>query len=394
LADIAITHPSLLVFADDWGRHPSSCQHLIRRLRQDCKILWVNSIGTRQIKTDSFTIRRGVEKLKNWCKGLRRVSEKMWVLDVPMLPGLGTPLLRKINRSLVTSRLRGVLSHLGMARPIVLTTLPYIYWLIRDLPRRTLVYYCTDDYSHWPSADRETLCQADRELTGKADLIVAASRALVASHDRESRCEYFPHGVDYQHFVSVQDRQEIPGAFASLPRPRIGFFGLIYEKLNFDLLAALARRFSDGSLVMIGPVAYCPADFARLPNVHFMGAQSYEDLPRFIAGLDVLLLPYVEDDMIRQSGPLKLRECLASGKPTVSINIPEVVSLQPHVRVGGTREAFLDQVRLALDEPADPSLSLARQKAVEGDSWDRRARQLCSFINQSLPVATRITWPR
>jgi hypothetical protein len=160
----------LLVFADDWGRHPSSCQHLVRRLRADTPVLWVNSIGTRQVKADGITLRR---------KGLQQVDERMWVLDVPMVPGLGTALLRNVNRSLVSFRLRSALASLGMSRPVVLTTLPYIGWLIRDLPRRGLVYYCTDDYSHWPSADREALQQADREMTADADLILAASQALV-----------------------------------------------------------------------------------------------------------------------------------------------------------------------------------------------------------------------
>jgi glycosyltransferase involved in cell wall biosynthesis len=365
-----------MVFADDWGRHPSSIQHLVRRLRADMRVLWVDSVGTRKVKADSVTFHRGVEKLKKWQKGLRQVAEQMWVIDVPMIPGLGTQLVRDINRSLVTSRLKRVLSRLGMSRPIVLTTLPFFGWLIRGLPRRALVYYCTDDYSHWPSADREALQQADYDITTAADLVLAASHALVASHAPISRCEYFPHGVDFEHFASAQQQTLVPAAVAALPRPRIGFFGLIYEKLNFELLAALARRFAHGSLVMIGPTAYCPPGFADIPNVHFLGRQPYEDLPRYLAGLDVLLMPYVDDDMIRQSGPLKLRECLASGKPTVSIDIPEVRVLVPHVRVAGNPDAYVRQVEQALAEPADPTRARARQQAVEQDGWDRRAEQL------------------
>ncbi|MBI3408466.1 MAG: glycosyltransferase [Planctomycetes bacterium] len=380
--------PSLLVFADDWGRHPSSCQHLIRRLRKDMRVLWVNSIGTRQIKADSLTFRRGAEKLRNWSRGLAQVAEQMWVLDVPMLPGLGTQVLRNVNRSLVTARLRSALSNLGMTRPVVLTTLPYIGWLINDLSRRALVYYCTDDYSHWPSADREALQEADREMTESADLILAASQALVRSHDRNGRCQYFPHAVDFEHFSAAQRQAELPADLEILPRPRIGFFGLIYEKIDFELLAGVARRFPHGSLVMIGPKAYCPAAFADIPNVHLLGPRPYEDLPRNIAGLDVLLLPYVNDDMIRQSGPLKLRECLASGKPTVSIDIPNVRTLAPHVRIGGTHEQFIHEVEQALAKPLGSQDIRAMQKAVEPDSWDRRAKQLRAAI-EPLILATR-----
>ena len=93
-------HPtrSLVVFADDWGRHPSSCQHLVRRLRDKWQILWVNSIGTRQVKANGFTFRRGAEKLRSWCRGVRQVSDAMWVLDPPMLPMIENRLSRSISR--------------------------------------------------------------------------------------------------------------------------------------------------------------------------------------------------------------------------------------------------------------------------------------------------------
>src|SRR3954447_12079457 len=88
----------LLVFVDDWGRHPSSCQHLVRRLRDDYRILWVNSIGTRRVKANALPVRRAVEKLKNWGRGLTQVGERMWVVDLPMLPTLGWRALQSFNR--------------------------------------------------------------------------------------------------------------------------------------------------------------------------------------------------------------------------------------------------------------------------------------------------------
>jgi glycosyltransferase involved in cell wall biosynthesis len=387
------SRPPLLVFADDWGRHPSSPQHLVRRLREEFPVLWVNTIGTRQVKADSFTFRRGLEKLRGWGQGLRQVGDRMWVLDLPMLPGVGNRLLRRVNRFLVVGRLRKVLASLGMASPVVLTTLPYVAGLIRGLPRRALVYYCTDDYSHWPSADREALERAEREITREADLILAASRALHGRLAQTGVSRYFPHGVDFAHFASLPGPEAAPPAVSALPRPRIGFFGLIYEKLDFGLLAALAERHRAGSLVMIGPQAYAPAEFARLPNVHFLGPQPYGELPRYLAGLDVLLMPYVDDAMIRQSGPLKLRECLATGKPTVSIDVPEVRALEPHVRVAGTREGFLEAVGQALAEPADSPARPARQRAVEADGWDSRARQLCGHL-QALSEEREAAAPR
>lgn len=380
--------PPLLVFADDWGRHPSSCQHLVRRLRADYRILWANTVGTRRARADTLTLRRGIEKLKNWRRGLERVSDQMWVVDLPMLPGLGGGLVRSFNRRVVSWRLQAVLRQLGMAEPLILTTQPHVEWLTRDVPRRATVYYRTDDYSHWPSADRERLGQADRELRDRANLILAASHGLRAGRDDDGRCRYFPHGVDFAHFASARGGQIVPNDLTRIPGPRIGFFGLIYEKLDFALLSAVARQFPSASLVMIGSVVTCPAGFAALPNIYLLGARPYAELPRYISGLDVLLLPYRADDpMIRQSGPLKLKECLAAGKPTVSVDVPEVRTLEPHVRVAPDRAAFLAHVREALDEPLDSPLPGARQRAVEPDDWGCRADLLRSYLNQWAPPA-------
>ena len=194
-------------------------------------------------------------------------------------------------------------------------------------------------------------------------------------------CEYFPHGVDTTHFAAT--RTLAPATeVAGLSGPRIGFFGLIYEKLDFDLLAAVARRFANGSLAMIGPAAHCPAEFASLPNVRLLGPKPYADLPRYLAGLDVLLLPYVDDPMIRQSNPLKLRECLASGTPTVSVDVPEVRALVPHVRVAADVGTYVAAVEEALGERRNSPAVAARQAAVAADGWDHRADTLRAHLGK------------
>ncbi|MBX9789760.1 MAG: glycosyltransferase [Pirellulales bacterium] len=377
----------LLVFADDWGRHPSSCQHLVRRLRDEYRVLWANTIGTRSPKADGFTLRRGIEKLNQWRRGLQQETPTMAVLDLPMLPRVGGRIAEAANRTLVGTRLRVALRQCGMSRPVVLTTLPFVANLVRRVPRSGLVYYCTDDFSQWPGADRESLLAAERETLAQADLVLAVSRALEerlnAATPTRTRVHYFLHGVDCAHFE--QARHAVPATHvARLSGPRIGYFGLIYEKIDFELLTAVAKQWSTGSLVMIGPVDSCPDEFRRLPNVHLMGAQPYEDLPAWLAGLDVLLLPYVRDEMIRQSSPLKLRECLATGKPTVSVDIAEVRRFEPHVRVASNCDEFVAAVRQSL-EPQSASAARERQLAVAGDDWNCRAVELRQLI-ESLPA--------
>ena len=372
--------PPLLVFADDWGRHPSSCQHLIRRLTADYDVVWANSIGTRRLRADVLTLRRGFEKFRNWGRGLAQAEQRMWVVDLPMLPVGGGRVGQLTNRWLVTRKLAAIFRKLELPAPIVLTTLPYVHRFIRGLPRQALVYYCTDDYSYWPDAQRQTMQEAEDELSREADLVLGVSHALVARLSRKASCQYLPHGVDVSHFASTRDAGPGPAELAQLPGKKIGFFGLIYEKLDFELLSLVANSFRDASLVMIGRVDYCPESLRKLPNVRFVGPQPYQDLPRWLAALDVLLLPYVDDEMIRQSSPLKLRECLASGKPTVSVDVPEARLLEPHVRVADNRGQFVQFVREAMAESDDAST--ARQSAVAEDDWNHRAEQLRQLLRE------------
>ncbi len=310
----------------------------------------------------------------------------MWVVDLPMLPAFGSTWVRGLNRQLVTSRLSHTIRRLGLDEPIILTTLPYIADLVCNLPRRGFIYYCTDDFSHWPGADRASLQTAELRTIAAADMILPVSEVLVQRFASTGSCHYFPHGVDLDHFAVVAKATSLPD-ITNLPGPRIGFFGLIYEKLDFELLAAVARRFASGSLVLIGPEVYCPDWFRQLSNVHLLGPKPYTELPQWIAGLDVLLLPYLNDEMIRQSDPLKLRECLASGKPTVSIDIPEVRRYQPWVRIGATAEEFVHQVEQAVGENGNAAAIQDRQRSVANDGWDRRAADLRIWLNSLASTA-------
>ena len=382
--DSKSTSNGLVVFADDWNRHPSSAQHLIRRIRKEMPVLWVNTIGTRSIGANRLSLKRVWEKLQNWSSGLKQVDDQMWVVDVPMLPNIGAQASRFASRQMVTQYLRWCLKKTPIRAPTIITTLPHISWLVGDIGQQGLVYYCTDDFSNWPSADQAALLESEDQLVDRADLILPVSKQLMQRHCSSGRCQFFPHAVDFSHFAQATQIKQLKPELAGVPKPRVGYFGLIYEKLDFELLTDVSRLVSNGSLVMIGPTAWCPEAFTQLPNVIFTGAQPYETLPEWLAGLDVLLLPYRSDDeMIRQSSPLKLRECLATGKPTICVDVPEARNYEPHVRVTSSHDEFLDAVRIALEFPEADSQSVARQAAVQSETWDTRAIQLAELIRTS-----------
>lgn len=373
----------LLVFADDWGRHPSSCQHLITRVRQSRPVIWVNTIGTRRIRANRMCAGRVVEKLRSWGRGLVQVDEQMWTLDLPMLPGT-TKLCQCINAHVLNLLVKRTLRRLGLSSPVVLTTLPHVYPLIGSLPRRALIYYCSDDYSHWPDAERLGIRQAELCLTRNADAVLAVSELLKSRLEQLRACTYFPHAVDFEHFASTAHRT-MPQSIATIPAPRIGFFGLIYEKIDFDLIMQLARSCPDASIVLIGPLAYCPDELHQIKNIHLLGPVPYSALPDYLAGLKVLMLPYrARDAMIQQSSPLKLRECLATGKPTVCVDVPEAHRFRPHVQIGQCADQFIGHVRDALASSEQETKKESRRLAVSTATWEHRAVELEKVIGELL----------
>jgi hypothetical protein len=192
-----------LVFADDWGRHPSSCQHLVRHVIPHRPVVWVNTIGTRPPRLDWGTVKRAAGKIRGW---VRRPVSRETTASVPvvaptvvspkMWPSFRSAFGRRLNRKLLLRALTPVVKALP-SPPVVVTTLPLVADLIGELPAARWVYYCVDDFSVWPGYDGETMLRMERDLVPKVDAAVAVSDTLtakLAAMGRESLL--LTHGVD------------------------------------------------------------------------------------------------------------------------------------------------------------------------------------------------------
>src|SRR5262245_44896178 len=202
----------LIVFSDDWGRHPSSCQHLVRHMLPHRGVTWVNTIGAHPPRFNWFTVRRGFEKLRQWTglgnrdrqgAGAKanhplpdgRGSPIPGVLNPPMWPSFRSWLARGLNRRLLSRALRPV-TETGPA-PVSITTLPLVADLVGRVRAERWVYYCVDDYSVWPGLDGRTLRRMEAELVAKAGVAVAASETLqVHLAKLGKRSHLLTHGVD------------------------------------------------------------------------------------------------------------------------------------------------------------------------------------------------------
>ena len=361
--------PSFVVFSDDWGRHPSSCQHLFRRISADHKVLWVNTIGLRAAKADGFTFLRGLEKLKEWSHPLRQVSDNLWVLAPVMLPTAGQGVLAALNRTIASASVRSAMRKIGIERPVFWATVPTAADFVGRIAESLRVYYITDDFSLWPGGNAQKIRDLDRQLTEQSDVVFPCSPPLAESHRfGNAKVVMLPHAVDFEHFSRPQAE---PDDLANIPRPRACFFGLIYEKIDLDLLADLARAKPELHIVMIGPVKTDVSKVASFPNVHSLGPRPYESLPAYLQHVDMLLVPYVLDDEVVAKGPLKIRECLAVGKPTVIRAIPSVEEFADLVHLYHDRHEFLACVTAALSEDRESACARMRLRVLP-DSWESR----------------------
>lgn len=371
-----------IVFSDDWGRHPSSCQHLVRHLARRHRVLWVNTIGMRAPKADGFTWRRGLEKLQQWSRPLRRINENLHVYAPPMLPtshGLGA----RVNGQLTSVQIRAAIRRVGLIKPVLLASVPTAADYVGRLGERALVYYITDDYRRWPGANAETIARQDALLTDRADLLLPCSAALAEGRTTAGRVEMLPHAVDLEHFAGLGPDAAEPTDLASISRPRLCFFGLIYEKVDLAMLRRLALEQPARQIVLIGPIRTDVSMLGNLPNVHLLGPRPYEELPAYLHHMDVLMLSYVLDEQIRRSGPLKIRECLAVGKPTVAVDVPDLRRYADLIHLAATQDAFLAACDDACRDNIAPDRAAMRQ-AVAADTWDARARQVEDALDKAL----------
>jgi glycosyltransferase involved in cell wall biosynthesis len=184
------------------------------------------------------------------------------------------------------------------------------------------------------------------------------------------------HGVDFEHFrKALNPATRVPSEIANLPRPIIGFFGLIADWVDIDLMAKVAKRYPQGSLVVLGK-ATTDVSVLNLPNVHLLGRKSYADLPAYCKGFDVALMPFRINELTLNANPLKVREYLAAGLPVVSTDIPEVTALGC-CRIGRNDNEFLEHVAAALQTPGPQQMV---SDLMRTESWEARLEDIGHHI--------------
>jgi glycosyltransferase involved in cell wall biosynthesis len=364
----------MLCFSHDFTGDPLSKTHLMRLLARRNRILWVNSIGYRAPTVSRRDIRRAFSKLTAAMAPITERESNIFVMNPLAIPAYGSPMIRKLNQRILRMQVRRAMHKLRFRRPINWVFNPAAAVIAGALGEDRLIYYCVDEYTAFSGVSGDHLAQLEEQLLRRADLVIVSAQPLLDSKKHfNPRTILIRHGVDHAHFCkALADSTTVPAEIASLPRPVVGFFGLIADWVDVDLMAEVAKHFSTGSLVVLGRATTDISVLQSIPNVHILGRKPYESLPAYCKGFDVAINPFRINRLTINANPLKVREYLAAGLPVVSTSIPEVEALR-QCRIGHGTDGFIREIEAALK---DPGPSVARSDAIGHESWEARLNSI------------------
>lgn len=383
-----LTDRSIICFAHDYDGDPTSKTHIMRLLAPFNRVLWVNSIAMRRPTASGRDLRRLVSKVRRGLQGCREVGRNFFVASPLVLPLPGVAAADRINAGILAAWLRRLCRRHRLDRPLLWTFLPNVNRLVGRLGEQMVIYHCVDEYAEFAGVQKDALIAMEQDLVRRSHLVITSSERL-----RDERAElnphttFVPHGVDVAHFSRAADPEtRIPPDLADLRRPVIGFFGLIAEWIDLDLIGSMARRRPDWSFLLIGRATVDVAPLQGLPNVRWIGPRPYADLPSYCRAIDVGIIPFRLNDLTLRANPLKLREYLAAGLPVVSTPLPEVRRYEGLVRLGEGRDGFLSAIDASLRDRS-AAARRARIEAMMAEGWEARVEQISALIERRLPPA-------
>ena len=275
-------------------------------------------------------------------------------------------------------------------RPVVWFYTPMALPLLQGFNPSMIVYDCMDELAAFKNPPKQLL-QRESALLGIADLVFTGGPSLYeAKKDRHTNAHCFSSSVDAKHFRQALDSAISHPEQAHIAGPRLGFYGVIDERFDTELVRRMAEAHPEWQIVLVGPVVKIdPAELPRGENVHYMGQRNYDELPQFLAGWDVCLLPFAMNDSTKFISPTKVLEYMAAEKPSVSTPITDVkVPYGDVVAIASTPEEYIAACErmLAQGEREKTSMVERMRDIVANTSWDKTASRMHELIATTAPA--------
>ncbi|MDA8234691.1 MAG: glycosyltransferase [Clostridia bacterium] len=321
-----------------------------------------------------------------WLLGLRILRENFYLYAPPVILPFGNKyrLINRFNQWWINLFLKRAMRKLGFERPIIWTYMPNTADQLEGLDYKMLVYDCVDEHSEYTGLiNKTTMVEMEQKLLQESDIVFVTAPGLYETKkDYARQIYYLPNAANVKHFMKAQREDTmVPADIASLPRPRIGFIGVIQDWIDLDLMAEVAGRHPEWSVVLVGPVGagIDVSKLSALPNVHLLGRRHVQVLPNYLKGFDVCLNPFKLNELTDKVSPLKFYEYLASGKPIVTVDMPGVKGFADIVEVASCREDFVARIEAALAEESEEKV-LQRLERAREHSWESRVRFMMEKI--------------
>jgi glycosyltransferase involved in cell wall biosynthesis len=379
----------IIYVSNAWpGDNKTSAHHIAEELAKNNRLLYVEASGQRAPRASARDYNKIVQKLRKAWKRPRKIAENVFLYSPLILPFHKYRIVRKINDRLLKMLMKRSSRQLSFKDPILWIVLPHYAAVIGKVKAKGIVYYCVDEYASQPNVDTEAIKEMEAIVLEHADVVFAVSEGLVENKRLKHDNVYLStHGVDIDHFARARDGDgHLPSDIADIRRPIAGFFGLIEDWIDLDLIRYLSESLPDVSFVFVGSVVQPIGDLADRENVYFLGHKAYESLPEYLRAFDVALLPYKLNEQVINSNPKKLREYLSGGKPVVSVRVREVERYGEVVYIADGREQFRDFIVEAIDSDS-PDRSARRAVSVEHESWAKKVERISDIVARHIAAA-------
>jgi len=375
---------------DFWEDMWQSRHQIMLELSQQGKVLFVSRpFSLRELFED-----RGTGKLP--ASGLVKRSENLYSLVFPkwLSEIYRYPSLRRLLERARAAYVRRAIRKLGIEKPVLFVWNPHFLEFVGTLKESLVCYYVDDEFSSYAGLtepERKSILEREDQLLRIATVAFANGGALRALKNTYGNVIDVPMSADFSLFSQSRNPEtRVPEDLAKLPHPRVGYVGNINDKIDVGLLADLAKARPDWHFPLIGPVSMrtpeYKADLRRLeslPNVYFLGLKTRQELPSYIKGFDVCLMPYRTSGWAYYVYPLKLHEYLASGKPAVGSALTSLQPFEGLIRIGRSPEEWLSAIQDSLEEK-DDSLGEKRVQVAYENRVEARVKAILEAIREKL----------
>ena len=388
---------SSIDWSENWQMHQQLATSLVK---SGNRVLFIENTGVRSPRAGDFSRIRS--RVRNWFKSTRGffdTQENLTVFSPIFLPLPYSWLALIINRFLLSRSIEKWMRIKRYQFPVVISFLPtpLAKSLIDYFNPLLAIYYCANDMSGG-SIGASRLKRHEDAFCSNVDAVFCISNTLLEYASQLNRHVFlFPAGVDYEKFEAARENDELPADLASIHGPVIGYVGAISEVFDQALLVFAANALPEASFVFIGPEVTDVSLLKGCPNIRLLGKRSHNDIPHYIKGFDVALIPYVKSAFTDAVYSCKLNEYLSMGVTVVATDLRELRLYLEHygnvLEIAITNDEFVNSIKQALIAPDDTSRA-ARIAAAQANSWDKRFADISEVINQLLMAKSneRLDW--